>query len=74
MTRDQALEELLGTTCKGCGGTKPSGMSHCRKCYFKLPKANRGALYRRIGQGYEAAYAESLEILRCQSDNAGASK
>jgi ribosomal protein L40E len=60
---DTALEDLLGTTCKGCGGTKPSRMSHCRKCYFSLPKAMRRALYRRIGEGYEAAYTESLQHL-----------
>jgi hypothetical protein len=63
ISRAVALEELMGVECKGCSGSKPSGMSHCRRCYFKLPKELRSRLYARIGQGYEAAYGESLKVL-----------
>jgi hypothetical protein len=70
ITADQAVEELDGTTCKGCGRLKDSGKSHCRKCYFALPVDMRRALYRRIGQGYEAAYAESLKYLGARSGGA----
>lgn len=60
----EALDDLVGTACRGCGGKKSAKMSHCRKCYFKLPKGLRNRLYSRIGDGYEEAYTESLALLR----------
>jgi hypothetical protein len=64
ISADDALHQLLGNVCHGCKGPKPSRMSHCRSCYFSLPKDMRRALYKRIGEGYEEAYAESLELLK----------
>jgi hypothetical protein len=55
---------VLGNVCQGCKGPKPSRMSHCRSCYFSLPKDMRRQLYKRIGEGYEEVYAESLEVLK----------
>ncbi len=65
---NQAVEELLGTECKGCGGSKSSRMSHCRKCYFALPKYLRHDLYKRVGEGYEEAYEKSLKSLHKRKD------
>jgi ribosomal protein L40E len=64
ISANDALQQLLGNVCQGCNGHKPSRMSHCRRCYFSLPKAMQRALYKRIGEGYEAAYAESLEMIK----------
>lgn len=62
METRQALDDLLSTNCQ-CGKSKASRKSHCRTCYFKLPPAMRSALYRKIREGYEEAYAESLAYL-----------
>lgn len=64
ISANQAVEELGGTKCHGCDGTKTRAMSHCRRCYFNLSKALRTRLYNRVGQGYEEAYTESLALLR----------
>jgi hypothetical protein len=57
------LEDFLGEVCGHCGGTKRSKMSHCGKCYWRLPKPMRKALYNRFGEGYEQAFAESNKWL-----------
>jgi hypothetical protein len=58
------LKDFLGTVCSGCGGTKITRMSHCRACYRALPKAMQDALWKRFGEGYEAAFTESTAWLR----------
>ena len=55
----ELIDELNGTLCQ-CGGGKARKQTFCRKCYFGLPKLMRQALYRRIGSGYEAAYADAI--------------
>ena len=60
--KNNALRDFLGRFCR-CGRLKDECKSHCRACYFKLPRDIRRALYRRFGQGYEQAYSESLEYL-----------
>jgi hypothetical protein len=69
ISRQHALDDLGGTTC-ACGRGKARGMSHCRQCYFKLPKPMRDALYQRVGHGYEEAYQASLDRLGLQSPSA----
>lgn len=59
----EARLQLLGSICKACGGNKAPGMSHCRSCFFTLPRTMQRPLYRRLGHGYEAAYNESLRYL-----------
>lgn len=61
---DQCVEELDDVECKSCGARKGSGMSLCRKCFYRLPSEMRAALYRRVGNGYEEAYTAALEHLR----------
>lgn len=53
------LQDFLGTECSACGGVKRKGMSHCSRCYHRLPKPMQYALYRRFGEGYEEAFADS---------------
>lgn len=61
--RLEIVRRLGSTECEGCGGRKQSKMSHCRRCYYLLPRVMRNALYRRFGDGYEEAYEESLAYL-----------
>lgn len=59
------LEELAGKLCR-CGGVKASKQTFCRFCYFKLPKAFRSALYKRVGEGYEEAYDAAVKVLEAE--------
>lgn len=56
------IRELQGGFCR-CGGTKPYGRTFCGACYHALPMANRRALWKLMGQGYEAAYTEACRLL-----------
>lgn len=58
----ELIAELQGTVCR-CGGTKQAGNTFCRGCFYSLPKPLRGALYRRVGQGYEQAYQAAAAAL-----------
>jgi hypothetical protein len=51
---------LRGTSC-ACTEAKLAGRSFCRRCYFKLPKAMRNALYERAG--YVDAFRAALKFL-----------
>lgn len=59
----ELIIELNGELCR-CGKTKASGQTFCRRCYFALPRPMRSALYRRVGAGYEAAYAAAANHLQ----------
>lgn len=61
--RKSILADFLGTKCV-CGRPKAARQSHCRRCYFALPMPMRAALYRRFGEGYEAAFMASVQFLR----------
>lgn len=58
-----ALADLQSTSCR-CGTAKGIRKAHCRACYLRLPEPMRQALYRRVGNGYEEAYTDSLTYLR----------
>lgn len=62
LTDRQILDALVSTECQ-CGAKKKTRMSHCSKCYYKLPPEARQALYQKFGCGYEQSYRKSLEIL-----------
>jgi hypothetical protein len=59
---DPLLIELIGKKCR-CGAAKGKGKTFCQRCYFSLPQNLREALYRRIGEGYEEAYAQAVAVL-----------
>jgi hypothetical protein len=46
-----------------CSRWKPKARSFCGACYHNLPAELRRALYRRIGEGYEAAFTEAVKFL-----------
>jgi hypothetical protein len=56
------FDELKGATCR-CGRVKKEMQTFCGQCYRKLPEVAQRNLYKRIGQGYEQAYAAAVEIL-----------
>lgn len=56
------IQELYGTICR-CGKLKAAKQTFCGPCYFALPLPMRKALYRRVGEGYEQAYAAASEFL-----------
>jgi len=49
------VEELQSDEC-ACGRAKKPGFSFCYTCYRTLPFDLQRALYKRVREGYEAAY------------------
>lgn len=62
MTPLEILQAFRSDKCI-CGAKKKPQMSHCRKCYYRLPFDLRQSLYKRFGQGYEEAYQASIQHL-----------
>ena len=46
-----------------CGMPKVSGKSFCYRCFTALPHDMRRELYKRVGDGYEAAYDAAVKYL-----------
>ena len=53
---------LASEECR-CGKTKVARQTFCRWCYAILPREMQRALYARIGQGYEQAFAAAVDFL-----------
>jgi hypothetical protein len=62
---------LMITFCQ-CGAKKGQKMSHCRSCYYKLPRKMQRDLYKRAGEGYEEAWDASVEYLKKERVDADA--
>ena len=56
MNPRELILELRGTRCR-CGAPKTERQTFCHSCYYALMPSQRQALYQRIGEGYEQAYA-----------------
>ncbi len=70
MTQEQKdriwyIKEFKGNECV-CGGTKRPGSALCYGCFKLLPSSYQGALYLKIGDGYEEAYEDAIQWLREQ--------
>jgi hypothetical protein len=61
-TTIELVRELAGSQCM-CGSRKRPNQTFCTRCYFRLPKEMRSALYRLISQGYEEAYEAAVKYL-----------
>ena len=61
-TPNELLDELMGQTCV-CGRKKLRTQTFCGGCYYTLSRSQRQALYRRVGEGYEEAYADAVDTL-----------
>jgi len=57
------IDELMSDEC-ACGRPKWPKRSFCYRCYVRLPADMRRDLYKRIGDGYEAAYEEAVKWLQ----------
>jgi hypothetical protein len=53
---------LLSETCM-CRKRKKARNAFCLDCYLRLPLAMQKALWRRVGHGFEEAYATAKEYL-----------
>lgn len=62
-----AIVSLRSDVCPHCGGHKSPHKSICFRSWSKLPGFMKQALYRRVGEGYEAALAQALDYLGCKT-------
>lgn len=62
MTTETLVHELARPACR-CGRVKRPRQTFCSRCFQRLPPALKRALYRRIGEGYEEAYAAAVAAL-----------
>ena len=67
-TARDLIHELYAEQCR-CDRPKERGETFCKRCYFNLPKPMRQALYRRVGEGYEAAYAAAVKHIQGGGEN-----
>lgn len=57
-----AVKALDAVRCV-CGREKRRKMAFCGLCYHLLPAQMQGDLYKRLGAGFEAAYAAATDWL-----------
>lgn len=57
------IVSLRSVRCPMCGNGKKPAQTMCYGCYKKLPRDLQQALYRRVGAGYEQAFADAMEHL-----------
>lgn len=55
-TQIEAVRILVARRCL-CGKSKGVKMAFCGDCFHGLPAAMQKALYKRLGSGFEEAYA-----------------
>jgi hypothetical protein len=60
---NKLIRELSGVQC-ACGAVKKSNQPFCVSCHAALSPGQRKALFRRVGEGYEEAYASAIHSLR----------
>lgn len=60
----QLIESLRSLKCPACRARKKCSHTLCGGCYLALPQIMQAALYRRVGEGYEAAVTAALEFLK----------
>lgn len=53
----------MARECCICRGAKPPKNGFCRACYHSLPQDMKRKLWRRFGEGYEAAHQAAREWL-----------
>jgi len=60
---DILIKSLRSTECPMCGSAKRMAQTMCPGCYRKLSPETKQDLYRRIGNGYEAAVEKAMAEL-----------
>ena len=71
MTLVECANILLSKTCQ-CGRAKRGNTAFCHRCWTRLSGQTQRALYRKFGDGFEAAYARALEELGTAPSGRGA--
>jgi tRNA(Ile2) C34 agmatinyltransferase TiaS len=64
LTPQELVASLKSTTCPACSMSKGKGKTLCGCCFYALPDVIQGRLYKRIGQGYEEAFAGAMRHLK----------
>ncbi len=59
ISQREAISRLADPRCR-CGGEKRRKEALCGGCYYALPTWLRRDMYRRLGQGFELAYATAV--------------
>lgn len=67
-TLRELVKSLRSETCPACEKPKRRKQTFCRACYFSLPKGLQKRLYRGLGNGYEQAFADSMELLQQEGE------
>jgi hypothetical protein len=57
-----AMDVLLNPQCR-CGRAKQLRQAICSRCWNKLPRDARDALYQKVGGGFRAAYERACNLL-----------
>ena len=63
LTAEDLLRSLRSTTCPTCTMNKVTRKTLCSCCFYALPPAIQGRLYKKFGHGYEEAFAEAMQKL-----------
>lgn len=63
----ELIRELAGPLCF-CKRVKTPSQTFCKWHYFALPSEMKKALYKRVGEGYEEAYAAAKEFFELQAN------
>ena len=63
VSKEEALAALASVWC-ACGKRKGHGKAFCYECFKGLGGGLAPALYKRVGEGFEQAYAEGLAWVR----------
>lgn len=63
LTVKDLAASLRSTTCPSCTGSKGERKSVCGCCWHELPAGIQRRLYKRIGEGYEQAFADAMDHL-----------
>lgn len=64
MDSAELVKSLVSEVCPACDKTKKERQTFCSRCYYKLSGAQRKALYRLIGEGYEHAFDDAMKTLK----------
>lgn len=57
------IASLNSTTCPACGGTKQRAHTFCPRDYHALSPENKKAIWRKFGEGYNAAFIRCMRNL-----------
>lgn len=54
------LGVFLSNVCPVCERPKRENTAFCTRCYLSLPQPKRSALWKKFGNGFEAAFDDSF--------------